>query len=493
MDFNSNDNDQTVIVPQDAYGDMPPQMMNDMYAQSQQMPNNYQAPQTADMYSQGQQMYSQQQSQQMYNQQPQQPQFNTYGQQPQFNTYGQQPQFNTYGQQPQPKTPSTPPKKKKTGLIVGIIIAIILIAGGICAALLIPKMKAKKEKKAAQKPIETYFDGYAKYDLDAAGKALYPSYSNKWTGSIYVSAGATNNAGYWANEREVFGSDPVITYEITDTVKVKNINDIETSIKAQFDESIDIDKAYSYTVEESYVGENGKVVLEETLITGKVDGKWYLVYAITNDILTNTLSEPDPVTTEDPFIDDPTTEEPDTEAPTTEEPTTQAQIEPEGDWDWDAMPFYFDGKFYEINKMTYDDIVAMGFELDDEYLDQELEDYEYTFSESAKASDGSYIYVRFKNFTGNGTRKVRDCEILGITFPMGYTKNEFIVKLNNGITKGMTSSQCKNIMGEGDEYLSDDGTYGSITYESDDNAYANTVKLSFSDDQLTEILIENFD
>ena len=40
MDFNSNDNDQTVIVPQDAYGQMPPQMMNDMYGQSQQMPNN---------------------------------------------------------------------------------------------------------------------------------------------------------------------------------------------------------------------------------------------------------------------------------------------------------------------------------------------------------------------------------------------------------------------------------------------------------------------
>ncbi|MFD3514562.1 hypothetical protein [Streptomyces sp. NPDC058657] len=67
--------------------------------------------------------YPPQQPQQPYGQ-PQQP--NPYGQQPQ---YGQQPPQGPYGQQPYPGGGESP-KKKKTGLIVGLAVVLVAAAGG---------------------------------------------------------------------------------------------------------------------------------------------------------------------------------------------------------------------------------------------------------------------------------------------------------------------------------------------------------------------------
>ena len=506
MDFNSNDNDQTVIVPQDAYGQMPPQMMNDMYGQSQQMPNNManQSQQIPNnMYNQSQQMpnnmynQSQQMPGNMYNQ-GQQTTNGMYGQQAGNQMYNQtQPQFNTYSQPVQPKMPNNPPKKKKTGLIVGIIIAVILIAGGICAAFFAPKIIEKKDKKAAEKPIEKFFEGFENRDLEEAYEAFHPDYRDIMLGNVYLSAGVSDNEGYWDMQDTTFGSNLKVSYEVKKISKVSNIDDVENKIKTAFGSKIDIKKAYSFTVEETYSGKNGTVVLQETIISGKTDGDWYIVYAITDEMLSNTVQEPTP-TTEEPTeapTEEPTeepTEKP-TEEPTTEEPTTQTSVEPVGDWDWNSMGFVYNGVTYYLGNMTYSDIEAMGFSMDDSYLDQDLEDYQYTFSEKATAADGSYIYVRFKNLTGNGTRKIRDCEILGVDFMFDGWKNLYVSTLNNGITRDMSIDDCKSIMGEPDrDYTSDDGTYCSLTYEMSDDAYSNSVQLSFSDGKLTQIELENY-
>lgn len=470
-----NDDDRTVIIPQNQQmPQMPPQQ-----PQFNEQPMGQQAPQ----YTAQPNMFGQAAQNNMYNQQDMYAQQNMYQQAPQYNA---QPQMTLN----QSSGNNQPPKKKKTGLIVGIIVALLVaIAVVVCCLIFIPKSKDKKDKKAAEKPIEKFFDGYDLEDLDYSYDAFCPDYRDYVYRSALASAGVSSNKEFWDMQHEHFGDDLDITYEITDTKKVSNLDKLEKNIANAFDSDIDIKKAYEFKVEETYEGSNGTFVLEETITTGKVDGEWYVVYATTDRVIEDNVQVP---TTEEPTTEEPTTEEPTTEEPTTEA-TTAAPTVPAGDFNWSDMQFYFNGVPYNLGNMTYADIVSMGYTLDDSILDQELADYEYSSTQHAYAADGSSIGVRFKNFTGTGTKKARDCEILGISFDINSYSNFYTFALGNGITSGMTMDEVRAIMGVEPEYEYIDGEYGSLEYEANDQAYANSIDFTFPHGTLDSLRMENYD
>lgn len=108
----------------------------------------------------------------------------------------------------------------------------------------------------------------------------------------------------------------------------------------------------------------------------------------------------------------------------------------------------------------------MGYSIEDDYLEEELEDNQYSMSARAEAADESDMYIRFKNFTGGGTKKVPDCEILGIELSRDDFDNKYDAALGNGITFGMTPDEVKAVMGEPtDSYTSDTSDYMTLTYE----------------------------
>ena len=94
----------------------------------------------------------------------------------------------------------------------------------------------------------------------------------------------------------------------------------------------------------------------------------------------------------------------------------------------------------------------------------------------------------YTSFTGGGTKKVPDCEILGIELSRDDFDNKYDAALGNGITFGMTPDEVKAVMGEPtDSYTSDTSDYMTLTYEENDDAYASSVEFTFQDLSLIHI------
>lgn len=395
---------------------------------------------------------------------------------------------------------NTPPKKKKTGLIVGLIIlAVVLIAGGIFAFL---KFGKKDESKEAVKTVKAFCEGMKDKDMDAMVETYHPDLQGNVKNNFCASMNVDTEDEFWDAYDVLFGGFS-FDYEIGETEEMSEsqIKKVLDTVNDALDLSISAKKMYKVNVEETYSGSNGKLVQEEDIYIIKVDKKWYIVNA-SSKLKENTLTAAQDTeeVTEEETTEEETTEEETTEKETTEEETTTESAStgttsvPEDGFDWDNMQFSLNGKSYSLSSLTYEDIKAMGYEIEDEYLEEELEENQYSMSVRATAADESYIYVRFKNFTsGAGTRKVPDCEILGISMSRDSWDNQYDAGLGNGVTFGMTVDEVKAIMGEPtSDYKSDDSDYVSLTYEEDDQAYANSVDLTFSDGTLDEIDIENY-
>lgn len=164
--------------------------------------------------------------------------------------------------------------------------------------------------------------------------------------------------------------------------------------------------------------------------------------------------------------------------------------------DWTTLEFAWDGIVYNF-PMTYRDVVDAGFTIDEDYLEETLDSYEYTTSIFAENAAGERVYVRFKNFTEEDGRPLSDCEIYGF----GFELDEFMdvnpaVTICNGITFGMTVDEVKAIMGEPDYYYSsDDPDFDrkELDYYAEDRVRSNELKLEFHDGILDKISIVNTD
>ena len=399
-----------------------------------------------------------------------------------------------YGMPQQPAGGNQPPKKKKTGLIVGLIIlAVVLIGGGIFAFMKLGKKDgskgSSKDAEAAKQTVVDFCEGMKNRDMDAIVDAYHPDLQSSVENNFYTSNGVSSEDEFWDHYDTVFGGYS-FAYTASDATKVSDSKRESTLdiINAAYSLSLDADTMYEVDTEETYSGSNGKMVLAEQIYLIEDDGKWYVIYAESTQ-KENTLVAADTEDTEEDTEE--VTEEETTEA-TTESAASTTPVNADG-FDWENMQFTMLGKPYNLATLTYDDILAMGYSIDDDYLEEELEDNQYSMSARAEAADESDMYIRFKNFTGGGTKKVPECEILGIELSRDDSDNKYDAALGNGITFGMTPDEVKAVMGEPtDSYTSDTSDYMTLTYEENDEAYASSVEFTFQDGVLTKFDMENY-
>lgn len=400
-----------------------------------------------------------------------------------------------YGMPQQPAGGNEPPKKKKTGMIVGLIIlAVVLIGGGIFAFMKFGKKDgskgSSKDAEAAKQTVVDFCEGMKNRDMDAIVDAYHPDLQPSVADNFYTSNGVSSEDEFWDHYDTVFGGYS-FAYTASDATKVSDSKRESTLdiINAAYSLSLDADTMYEVDTEETYSGSNGKMVLAEQIYLIEEDGKWYVIYAESTQ-KENTLVAAAPEDTEEDTEETTEAEETTTEATTESASTTPVNAE---GFDWANMQFTMLGKSYNLATLTYDDILAMGYSIDDDYLDEELEDNQYSMSARAEAADESDMYVRFKNFTGGGTKKVPECEILGIELSRDDFDNKYDAALGNGITFGMTPDEVKAVMGEPtDSYTSDTSDYMTLTYEESDDAYASSVEFTFQDGVLTKFDMENY-
>ena len=417
------------------------------------------------------------------------------GMQPGYGMPGQSMQPG-YGMPQQPAGGNQPPKKKKTGLIVGLIIlAVVLIGGGIFAFMKLGKKDgskgSSKDAEAAKQTVVDFCEGMKNRDMDAIVDAYYPDLQSSVENNFYTANGVSSEDEFWNHYDTVFGGYS-FAYTASDAEKVSDSKRQSTLdiVNAAYSLSLDADTMYEVDTEETYSGSNGKMVLAEQIYLIEEDGKWYVIYAESTQ-KENTLVAAAPEDTEEDTEETTEAEEETTEA-TTESAASTTPVNADG-FDWANMQFTMLGKPYNLATLTYDDILAMGYSIDDEYLEEELEDNQYSMSARAEAADESDMYIRFKNFTGEGTKKVPDCEILGIELSRDDFDNKYDAALGNGITFGMTPDEVKAVMGEPtDSYTSDTSDYMTLTYEENDEAYASSVEFTFQDGVLTKFDMENY-
>ena len=400
-----------------------------------------------------------------------------------------------YGMPQQPAGGNQPPKKKKTGLIVGLIIlAVVLIGGVIFAFMKIGKKDGKgssKDAEAAKQTVVDFCEGMKNRDMDAIVDAYYPDLQSSVENNFYTANGVSSEDEFWDHYDTVFGGYS-FAYTASDAEKVSDSKKQSTLdiVNAAYSLSLDADTMYEVDTEETYSGSNGKMVLAEQIYLIEEDGKWYVIYAESTQ-KENTLVAAAPEDTEEDTEETTEAEEETTEA-TTESAASTTPVNADG-FDWENMQFTMLGKPYNLATLTYDDILAMGYSIDDDYLEEELEDNQYSMSARAEAADESDMYIRFKNFTGGGTKKVPDCEILGIELSRDDFDNKYDAALGNGITFGMTPEEVKAVMGEPtDSYTSDTSDYMTLTYEENDDAYSSSVEFTFQDGVLTKFDMENY-
>lgn len=401
-----------------------------------------------------------------------------------------------YGMPQQPAGGNQPPKKKKTGLIVGLIIlAVVLIGGGIFAFMKFGKKDgskgSSKDAEAAKQTVVDFCEGMKNRDMDAIVDAYYPDLQSSVENNFYTANGVSSEDEFWNHYDTVFGGYS-FAYTASDAEKVSDSKRQSTLdiANAAYSLSLDADTMYEVDTEETYSGSNGKMVLAEQIYLIEEDGKWYVIYAESTQ-KENTLVAAAPEDTEEDTEETTEAEEETTEA-TTESAASTTPVNADG-FDWENMQFTMLGKPYNLATLTYDDILAMGYSIEDDYLEEELEDNQYSMSARAEAADESDMYIRFKNFTGGGTKKVPDCEILGIELSRDDFDNKYDAALGNGITFGMTPDEVKAVMGEPtDSYTSDTSDYMTLTYEENDDAYASSVEFTFQDGVLTKFDMENY-
>lgn len=203
-------------------------------------------------------------------QSPVQPQQNTY--QPQYTQ--PQPAY-TY---PQPETTPPPKKKKKTGLIIGIIVGAVALAFfGIIALILFIGMFSIEDY---QKPVEAWVESVEENDVDK----MYDSYYDFWIdmdySEEYVKDDFQNGIDYLDEvfeDEAGYGYKLSIEYGDCTPYSEDELDEALDNLK-DADIYIDIEEAYDVEVTIVAKGENGSYEYDEmTFVVALVDDEWKII------------------------------------------------------------------------------------------------------------------------------------------------------------------------------------------------------------------------
>ena len=418
-----------------------------------------------------------------------------------------------------------PPKKKKTGLIIGIC---SFLALAVAAVLLIFVFKVfdKGGSSGPEAVAQKFMEAMSDLDMDALMKTMPEEYNN-------LTDGVMSSLTSGLESMKSFG------FEIKDikTVKRKDLDaaEVKTLVKKEMNVDLDITEAASVTASAymhvSFMGQEVDEPMAFNLTCGKIGKNWYVVYAdeaeseidiefSTEQTFTFT-SEPTETeyTTEEQTEETKTTEADSTEEKTTAKANTEEAFTPINTErkhgkpedlpdDLGSMTVYIDGEIYSLITPN----LPEGFEIKkSDVLDYDPEkevvagDYDfnsYPIVNAKYEGAGFYAYVMYCNPTGS-TIKLKDAYVESISLSATYLEDKAKVPeviLPKGITWGTKAEEIKKAYGEpdyiyGEETAEGDeeSNYISYTYylnESEDNWYTDTVNFWISKENgLEEISI----
>lgn len=185
--------------------------------------------------------------------------------------YPNQQAYNPYGYQN-----VKPAKNKKTGIIIGVIIAAIIVVA-VVLVLLVFKKDGHKSYKAA---IDSFFESMDDHDLDGMlatfPKPLREEMREEFTGYM-------TEDQLWAMYdmmlMEECGSDAKMTYRIDDVYACEpyEMVEFEDNFRMYYDYDCHITEAYEIEVEQEYRGSTGDYSEWYEFLAVEIGGKWYII------------------------------------------------------------------------------------------------------------------------------------------------------------------------------------------------------------------------
>ena len=185
--------------------------------------------------------------------------------------YPNQQAYNPYGYQN-----VKPAKNKKTGIIIGVILAAIIVVA-VVLVLLLFKKDGHKSYKAA---IDSFFESMEDHDLDGM-LATFPKPLREEMRAEFT--GYMTEDQLWAMYdmmlMEECGSGAKMTYRIDDVYACEpyEMVEFEDNFRMYYDYDCHITEAYEIEVEQEYRGSIGEYSEWYEFLAVEIGGKWYII------------------------------------------------------------------------------------------------------------------------------------------------------------------------------------------------------------------------
>ena len=390
------------------------------------------------------------------------------------------------------------PKKKKTGLIIGLVIAACAVIAAVLLIFVFDVfgLKGGKDQKSAEAVCEKFFSSIGEGNVDALFEC-FPEEVLK-TMDIMDLGSSKEEMETALSMMKSFG----VTFEnfkviSTEDVDVDQLEDELEKEGADLDIKDAKQVVCSITMKANAFGQSSEETQEMTIICGKLGGKWYIVKA--NEDEQEESEDADDDEDSNPDDDEDTDWDEDSFDDTYEEPHFEAAAlaeAPSGLPDTlDKMQFYIDGTVISVpsekNQLPSDWKLRDGY-VSDEDMTLEPESSSVTISyENEKYDPWFFMNLEFWN---EGKSAIETTDGVVSSYTMDATNIDDPTKLPQvifpkGVTWFVPFDTVKEVYGEPSYESTEDFYY--LQYDLNDGT--DSVYFSFNDDKLlTSINIRHF-
>lgn len=186
---------------------------------------------------------------------------------------------------------SKQPKKKKTGLVIGISLCFILLLGSAAGVYGFMKYHEQQDKEASEEVVSIFMKEYGRLNLEDAYETFHPDVRDiviEEQLDKYMVSGFKGLEQYL----DIYYGDMDLDYEIDESRRLKKeeLEDILSEIHDSYREHLDISKAYVYQVTETFSGKNGTLKIREEYYVGRDEETWYIIAVTTDKVVKDDVS-----------------------------------------------------------------------------------------------------------------------------------------------------------------------------------------------------------
>lgn len=189
------------------------------------------------------------------------------------------------------QTLAEPPKKKKTGIVIVVILLVLILLFGAGAFFLLRYHGEQQDQAASEEIVNIFMKEYGRLRLDDAYETFHPDVRD---GVIDEQIEEYMMSSLEGLERylDLYYGGMEMTYNIdaSERLSEEELEDLLSEIDDSYDADLDIAKAYSYQVTETFSGENGTLKVRREYFVGKEEEDWYIIAVTTDKIVKDNVS-----------------------------------------------------------------------------------------------------------------------------------------------------------------------------------------------------------